>query len=37
MEIDIVIGDTSYSGKDNIIYINQEQIQLTAELNPISY
>ena len=35
MEIDTVIGDAAYSGKDNLIYTNQEQIQLIAKLNPI--
>lgn len=35
MEIDTVIGDTAYSGKDNLVYTNQEQIQLIAKLNPI--
>lgn len=35
LEIDTVIGDAAYSGKDNLIYTNQEQIQLIAKLNPI--
>lgn len=35
MEIDTVIGDAAYSGKDNLIYTNKEQIQLIAKLNPI--
>lgn len=35
MEIDTVLGDTAYSGKDNLIYTNQEQIQLISKLNPI--
>ena len=35
MEIDTVLGDAAYSGKDNLIYTNQEQIQLIAKLNPI--
>ena len=35
MEIDTVLGDAAYSGKDNLIYANQEQIQLIAKLNPI--
>ena len=35
MEIDTVLGDAAYSGKDNLIYTNQEQIQLVSKLNPI--
>lgn len=35
MEIFTVLGDAAYSGKDNLIYTNQEQIQLIAKLNPI--
>ncbi|MBK3497461.1 transposase, partial [Viridibacillus sp. YIM B01967] len=35
MEIDTVIGDTAYSGKNNLVHTNQEQIQLVAKLNPI--
>ncbi|WOV86733.1 IS1182 family transposase [Sporosarcina oncorhynchi] len=35
MKIDTVLGDAAYSGKDNLIYTNQEQIQLIAKLNPI--
>ena len=35
MEIDTVLGDAAYSGKDNLIYANQEQIQLISKLNPI--
>ncbi len=35
MEIDTVLGDAAYSGKDNLVYTNKEQIQLIAKLNPI--
>lgn len=35
MEIDTVLGDAAYSGKDNLIYTTKEQIQLVAPLNPI--
>lgn len=35
MELDIVLGDAAYSGKDNLVYTKQEQLRLIAPLNPI--
>jgi hypothetical protein len=35
MNIETVIGDTAYSEKQNIIYANEQNIQLVAKLNPI--
>lgn len=35
MEIDTVIGDTAYSGKDNLIYTNEREIQLISKLHPV--
>lgn len=35
MEIDTVFGDAAYSGKDNLIFTNQEQIRLVTPLIPI--
>ncbi|TXK66245.1 IS1182 family transposase [Paenibacillus sp. N3.4] len=35
MEIDIVIGDTAYSEKDNIQYANQNELHLVSKLNPL--
>ncbi|MFP3380204.1 IS1182 family transposase [Bacillus sp. SIMBA_069] len=35
MEIDTVIGDTAYSEKNNIQYVNEHQLKLVAKLNPI--
>ena len=34
MEIETVIGDTAYSGKDNI-YTKENEIQLVSKLHPI--
>jgi len=34
MKIDIVIGDTAYSEKDNIQYVNRNELKLVAKLNP---
>lgn len=36
MEVDTVVGDTAYSGKDNIILANDEEngFELVAKLNP---
>ncbi|MFT9821167.1 IS1182 family transposase [Lysinibacillus sp. NPDC056185] len=34
MEIDTVIGDTAYSGKDNLQYAKAEAFQLISKLNP---
>ena len=30
-----MIGDASYSGKDNLIYTNTEKILLISKLNPV--
>ena len=35
MEIDTVIGDTAYSGKENLQYAKAEEIQLISKLNPL--
>ena len=37
MEVDTVVGDTAYSGKDNIILSNNEEngFELVARLNPV--
>lgn len=37
MEVDTVVGDTAYSGKDNIILANDEEngFELVAKLNPV--
>jgi Transposase DDE domain len=35
MEIDTVIGDTAYSEKDNILYANENELQLVSKLHPI--
>ncbi|EPZ0455010.1 IS1182 family transposase [Bacillus sp. CD3-5] len=35
MEIDTVIGDTAYSGKGNIQYANEHNLQLVSKLNPM--
>ncbi|MFD5261905.1 IS1182 family transposase [Bacillus wiedmannii] len=35
MEIDTVIGNTAYSEKNNIQYVNEHQLKLVAKLNPI--
>lgn len=34
MEIDTVIGDTAYSGKDNIQYAKKNNLQLVSKLHP---
>lgn len=34
MEIDMVIGDTAYSEKENIKYANANELQLVSKLNP---
>lgn len=33
-EVDTVIGDSAYSGKNNLIYGNENQIQIVSKLNP---
>lgn len=33
-EIDTVIGDSAYSGKNNLIYGNENQIRIVSKLNP---
>lgn len=35
MEIDIIIGDTAYSSKDNIVYSNENNIDLVSKLHPL--
>ena len=35
MEIETVIGDTAYSGKDNLQYAKSENLQLISKLNPV--
>ena len=35
MEIETVIGDTAYSGKDNFQYAKSEEFQLVSKLNPV--
>lgn len=35
MEVDTVIGDTAYSGKDNLRYTKTEKIQLISKLHPV--
>lgn len=35
MKIDTVIGDTAYSGKENIIYTNKNNIQLISKVYPV--
>ena len=37
MEIEIVIGDTAYSEKDNIHYAKDNELQLVSKLNPQDY
>lgn len=34
VEIDTVIGDAAYSGKENIRYANEQGLQLVSKLNP---
>ncbi|MBB6219047.1 hypothetical protein HNQ80_005227 [Anaerosolibacter carboniphilus] len=35
MEVSEVIGDTAYSGKDNLRYAKENEIKLIAKLNPV--
>ena len=35
MEVDTVIGDMAYSGRDNIIYATGHDVQLVSRLNPL--
>ena len=35
MEIETVIGDTAYSGKDNLAYMKSENLQLVSKLHPL--
>lgn len=35
MEIETVLGDTAYSGKENILYAKENELQLVSKLNPI--
>jgi hypothetical protein len=35
MAIDMVIGDTAYSEKENIKYANENELQLVSKLNPM--
>lgn len=34
MEIETVLGDTAYSGKDNILYAKENKLELVSKLNP---
>ncbi len=34
MEIKTVLGDTAYSGKDNILYTKKNKLELVSKLNP---
>ena len=34
MEVDTIIGDSAYSGKNNLIYGNENNIQIVSRLNP---
>ncbi len=34
MKVDTVIGDSAYSGKDNLIYGNENNIDIVSKLNP---
>ena len=34
MEIETVIGDTTYSEKDNILYAKKNELELVSKLNP---
>ena len=34
IEVDTVIGDSAYSGKNNLIYGNENNIQIVSKLNP---
>ena len=35
MEIETILGDTAYSGKDNICYAKENELQLVSKLNPV--
>lgn len=35
MEIETVVGDTAYSGKENLQYAKSENLQLISKLNPV--
>ena len=35
MEIETVLGDTAYTGKDNILYAQENRLQLVSKLNPV--
>ncbi len=35
MEVNTIIGDTAYSGKDNLQYVKTEHLQLISKLNPV--
>lgn len=34
IDVDVVIGDSAYSGKKNLIFANENNIELVARLNP---
>ena len=34
MEIDTILGDTAYSGKDNILYAKRNELELISKFNP---
>lgn len=36
MEIDVVIGDTAYSEKDNLIYTKEKNMALVSKLHPVT-
>lgn len=35
MEVETVIFDTAYSGKNNLLYTKEQSIQLISKLNPM--
>ncbi len=35
MEVETVIADTAYSGKNNLLYTREQSIQLISKLNPM--
>ncbi|MED3038627.1 hypothetical protein P4313_27170 [Bacillus tropicus] len=35
MEVETVIADTAYSGKNNLLYTKEHSIQLISKLNPM--
>ncbi|MEC2323619.1 hypothetical protein [Lederbergia lenta] len=35
MEIETVVGDTDYSGKENLLYMKEQEIQLVSKLHPV--